>query len=80
MLCRDAPLHKWELPNSKQSGGVLCMDNYDITNDGVLDLIVARDDGLIEIYGYDETDEPVLKYNHVSPALLSSKCMYMYNP
>ena len=42
------------------------MDNYDITNDGVLDLIVSRDDGLVEIYGYDETDEPILRYSHVS--------------
>ena len=49
------------------------MDNYDITNDGVLDLIVARDDGAIEIYGYDETDEPVLKYSHVRSRGLFSK-------
>ena len=41
------------------------MDNYDITNDGVLDLIVSRDDGLVEIYGYDETDDPVFRYSHV---------------
>ena len=99
--CREAPAHKWEVPNKKQAGGIysdvidfcifcmplhvscsladivsawcavastgiLCMDNYDITNDGVLDLIVSRDDGLVEIYGYDETDDPVFRYSHVS--------------
>ena len=46
--------------------GVLCMDNHDITGDGVLDLIVGRDDGLVEIYGYDESNTPVLKQSHVS--------------
>lgn len=46
--------------------GVLCIDNFDITADGVLDLIVGRDDGLVEIYSYDESEEPVFRYNHVS--------------
>ena len=41
------------------------MDNYDITADGILDLIVGRDDGQVEIYGYDEMDEPLLRYSHV---------------
>ena len=45
---------------------MLCLDNYDITGDGVLDLIVGRDDGLVEVYGYDEMDEPILRYQHVS--------------
>ena len=45
--------------------GVISLDNYDITNDGVIDLLVGRDDGLVEIYGYDEMDEPVLKHSVV---------------
>ena len=45
--------------------GVLSIDNYDITQDGIIDLLVGRDDGLVEIYGYDEMDEPVLKHSVV---------------
>ena len=45
--------------------GVLCIDNFDITADGVLDLIVGRDDGLVEVYSYDEADEPIHRYTHV---------------
>ncbi|CAG2256204.1 unnamed protein product [Mytilus edulis] len=61
---RFAPSHRWELPNEKRNGGVLSLDNFDITADGVLDLIVGRDDGLVEIYSYDEAEEPVQRFNH----------------
>lgn len=60
---RMAPSHRWELPNEKRNGGVLALDSYDITADGVLDLIVGRDDGLVEIYSYDESDEPIFRLN-----------------
>lgn len=59
---RMAPSHRWELPNEKRNGGVLALDSYDITADGVLDLIVGRDDGLVEIYSYDESDEPIFRF------------------
>lgn len=65
-IFRDAPLHRWELPNEKRNGGVLCIDNYDITADGVLDLIIGRDDGLVEVYSYDDSDEPIHRHTHVS--------------
>ncbi|PVD34246.1 hypothetical protein C0Q70_05514 [Pomacea canaliculata] len=67
-----APLHKWELPNEKRSGGVLCMDNYDITSDGVQDLILGRDDGQVEIYSFDEADEPVLRFSHTCSESVNS--------
>ena len=44
------------------------MDNYDITADGVLDLLVGRDDGVVEIYGVDEMDEPILRHTQASSA------------
>ena len=52
--------------------GVLCMSNYDVTGDGVLDLLVGRDDGQVEVYGYSDAGEPVLRFSQVfsSAALL----------
>ena len=50
--------------------GVVCMDNHDITGDGILDLLVGRDDGNVEVYGYDEMDEPILRYTHVSSRII----------
>ncbi|CAL1531525.1 unnamed protein product [Lymnaea stagnalis] len=58
------PSHRWELPNTRRGGGVLCLDSYDITADGVLDLLVGRDDGQVEVYSYDGADEPVFRYNY----------------
>ncbi|XP_041358571.1 Bardet-Biedl syndrome 7 protein homolog isoform X2 [Gigantopelta aegis] len=67
-----APTHRWELPNEKRSGGVLCLDNYDITGDGVFDLLVGRDDGQIEVYSYDEADEPVHRFSHTCSESVTS--------
>ena len=60
------------MPNEKRNGGVLCIDKYDITADGVLDLIIGRDDGLVEVYSYDDTDEPIHRHTHVSKALMGN--------
>lgn len=58
------PSHRWELANEKRGGGILCLDSYDITADGVMDLLVGRDDGQVEVYSYDDTDEPIHRYGH----------------
>ena len=58
-------MYKWEIPNDKNVGGVSCMAHYDITGDGIPDLLVGRDDGNVEIYSYDVAEEPVLRFSHV---------------
>ncbi|XP_072040568.1 BBSome complex member BBS7-like [Amphiura filiformis] len=71
-LNRTSPSHRWEIPNEKRNGGILCMDNYDITSDGVVDLLIGRDDGILEVYGYDEADEPVLRFTQTLSESVSS--------
>lgn len=61
---RTGSTHKWEIPNNKKNGGVLCLDNYDITADGIKDLIVGRGDGLIEVYSYDEAEVPLHRFTY----------------
>lgn len=38
---------------------------YDITADGVADVLIGRDDGLVEVFGFDEMEEPVQRYSQV---------------
>lgn len=56
---------KWEIDNDKKKGGILCIDNYDIIGDGVNDILVGRDDGTVEVYGFDSSNEPTLRFEHV---------------
>ncbi|XP_029021713.1 Bardet-Biedl syndrome 7 protein isoform X2 [Betta splendens] len=56
---------KWEIDNDKKKGGILCIDSYDIIGDGVNDILVGRDDGTVEVYGFDSNSEPTLHFEHV---------------
>ncbi|KAM8848391.1 BBSome complex member BBS7 isoform 2-T2 [Synchiropus picturatus] len=56
---------KWEIENDKKKGGVLCIDTFDIVGDGVSDVLVGRDDGSVEVYGFDSSSEPTLRFQHV---------------
>uniref|UniRef100_A0A3Q0SN58 Bardet-Biedl syndrome 7 n=1 Tax=Amphilophus citrinellus TaxID=61819 RepID=A0A3Q0SN58_AMPCI len=56
---------KWEIDNDKKKGGILCIDTYDIIGDGVNDILVGRDDGTVEVYGFDSSNEPTLRFEHV---------------
>ena len=46
--------------------GILCIDTFDIIGDGVNDILVGRDDGTVEVYGFDSSSEPTLRFDHVS--------------
>ena len=61
------PNTRWLLEAEHSTGSVQSIDNYDITGDGIKDLIIGRHDGNIEVYAYDEGEdaEPILKYSHV---------------
>ncbi|XP_015681430.1 Bardet-Biedl syndrome 7 protein [Protobothrops mucrosquamatus] len=57
-----SPVEKWKIGNEKKRGGILCMDSFDILGDGVKELLIGRDDGMLEIYKFETEKSPVLKY------------------
>jgi hypothetical protein len=56
---------KWEIANPKHLSGISAIDFFDILADGVPDMIVAREDGTVEVFNFETTDEPILKYTYV---------------
>jgi Bardet-Biedl syndrome 7 protein len=62
------PQSQWVLEREGHYGTIQCLDNYDITGDGVRELIVGRHDGNIEVYAFEEGEdaEPELRFSHVS--------------
>ncbi|XP_075472148.1 BBSome complex member BBS7 [Ascaphus truei] len=71
-ITRNSPVPKWELSNEKKRGGILCIDNFDIIGDGVKDLLIGRDDGTVEVYGFDSASEPVLRFDHALTESITS--------
>ncbi|KAG8454093.1 hypothetical protein GDO86_000653 [Hymenochirus boettgeri] len=68
----NTPIPKWEISNEKKRGGILCIDNFDIIGDGVKDILIGRDDGTVEVYGYDSANEPVLRFEHLLTESITS--------
>ena len=50
--------------------GVLSLESFDITADGVSDVLIGRDDGTVQVYGFNEMDEPVHRFKYVSRLLV----------
>ena len=63
---------KWEIANPKHLSGISGIDFFDILADGVADMIVAREDGTVEVYNFETAEEPILKYTYVGASDLSS--------
>jgi len=52
-----------DVGTTNEIGSILCLHSVDVTQDGVADIIVGRDSGSVEIWGFDiSTTEPVLQY------------------
>ncbi|XP_023562208.1 Bardet-Biedl syndrome 7 protein isoform X3 [Octodon degus] len=66
------PVHKWEIQNEKKRGGILCIDSFDIMGDGVKDVLVGRDDGMVEVYSFDNAAEPVLRFDQMLSESITS--------
>lgn len=67
---RSGVIPTWTLDNSKHKASVQCLHCYDMTGDGVLDLLVGRQDGSLQVYTLpiDETEDalpPAERFSYV---------------
>ena len=69
---------QWTMEREGQYGTIQCLDNYDITGDGVRELVVGRHDGTIEVYAYEDGEdvEPTLRFSHVSQSARGMRCVF----
>ena len=65
-LQANEPSYRWDMLNERRYGGITTIATSDLTGDGVCDIVVGRDDGVVEVYGFEDSDEPRLKFTHVS--------------
>ncbi|XP_063692711.1 Bardet-Biedl syndrome 7 protein homolog [Bolinopsis microptera] len=68
---KDNPCHRWEIANSNNLGGITAIDTYDVNNDGVSELVIARDDGTVEVYSISEGQPKLITSKNVSESITS---------
>ncbi|KAF5397154.1 hypothetical protein PHET_09896 [Paragonimus heterotremus] len=61
-LSSGVPVQRWELCSQNTRSAVLSLEHYDLLKDKQEQLIVAYEDGVIEVYTYDEFGYPTLIY------------------
>ncbi|OUC44452.1 hypothetical protein D917_09094 [Trichinella nativa] len=65
----------WELPSENGVGFINTMELCDVHNTGMLNLIVGREDGLIEIYDILDNDKPMLtQYIECHESIVALQC------
>ena len=64
-LTSSEPSYRWDMLNEKKYGGIVCLATSDVSENGLDEILVGRDDGVVEVYGLDETNEPRLRFTHV---------------
>ena len=67
VMDEDELCHGWGVDPRRENrrskaGGVHCIAMEDVTKDGVKDLLIGRDDGLVEVWSFDMGDEPKLSF------------------
>eukprot|EP00756_Hemistasia_phaeocysticola_P040760 Hpha_TRINITY_DN16881_c2_g18::TRINITY_DN16881_c2_g18_i1::g.149502::m.149502/K16749/BBS7; Bardet-Biedl syndrome 7 protein len=44
---------RWVVPNTDKVGGITALHSKDLTGDGMFDILAGRDDGTLEVYGWE---------------------------
>lgn len=78
----EAVRRGWKLsPDSKTASVEVANQTVDITKDGVNDLIVGRDDGLLEIFTFDAETQPKPVYKRsLNESITALECGYVTDP
>ena len=77
-LTPTEPSYRWDMLNERKHGGITSLATTDLTGDGLPDIIVGRDNGVVEVYGFDDSDEPRLKFTHVRHSLVVFLCSVLW--
>lgn len=80
-FARDEPEYCWDMLNENDYGGrerllqhyiihsltsgIVSLSCYDVTGSGVPDMLVGREDGVVEVYSFDDSGEPRVQFTHV---------------
>ena len=69
-------------PESGNKDGISLVSSHDLTKDGVSDLIVARNDGRLQVYGFDMGgSEPNVQFNaHLDESIHAMTCGVVSSP
>ncbi|XP_028967281.1 Bardet-Biedl syndrome 7 protein [Galendromus occidentalis] len=58
------PRPEWAILDETKPGGVTCLDIYDLNGDGTRDLIIGRNDGNVEVFYFNDEDQPVKRFSY----------------
>lgn len=63
-LHRDAPEYCWDMLNEHKYGGISSISCFDVNESGVPDILLGRNDGVVEVYSMDENNQPRIQFTH----------------
>lgn len=54
----------WTVAHPDRVSAINCLSHMDITHSGINDIVVGRDDGMLEVYSFDTEAEPQQVFVH----------------
>jgi len=81
MMDNNSVRRGWMVSNTRKLGGIQCIASYDLTKDGVLDIMIGRDDGTVEVHGFDVSAEPRMIFQKsINESITSLEVGVIANP